>query len=62
MKLEDWHIAAMQWSNEHDHHVQEIIKSTNNSYPPSKEDRNQPNLWKPEHWLWFIKALSSNDE
>jgi len=63
VKLEDWHIKAMQWSNDHDDHVQALIKNAKSSYPPTlSEDINNPALWKAEHWLWFITAISSHDE
>lgn len=63
MKLEQWHIKAMEWSNQHDDHVQALIKAAKIPYPPSlSEDKNNPALWKGEHWLWFVTALSSNDE
>ncbi len=59
--LEDWHIKAIKWADEHESHVNEMIKNANLSYPPSMEDKNQPNLWKPQHWYWFVHNISAND-
>lgn len=43
------------WYYTHADHVTNIIKNVSIFYMPSNEDLNQINLWKPNHWKWFIK-------
>lgn len=38
----------------HSEHVLELFYSAEGNYPPSEEDVNSPELWKPEHWKWYI--------
>ena len=45
---------ALLWSKKHKEHVSNVTKDIDKGYPPSNEDKNQPELWKPEHWLWFL--------
>lgn len=60
MKLEDWHIKAMQWANEHQTHVDALVKSASLSYAPSlTEDKQNPQLWKAEHWKWLYESVLS---
>jgi len=36
-------------------HIFHMIKDMEEGYPPTlQEDKNNPNLWKAEHWYWFI--------
>jgi len=49
---------AFDWCGEHLIHVDRLISDLDSGYPPAEEDYNQPNLWKPEHWFWFLKNLS----
>lgn len=46
---------ARIWWGEHKSHVWNITREIETTYPPTDlEDRNNPALWKPEHWGWFI--------
>lgn len=45
---------------EHTEHIDKIVSSATMGYSPSNEDVNMPSLWKPEHWLWFIKRRNLN--
>lgn len=49
---------AMSWKNLHLEHVQKLTKETEDSYPPSAEHENHPELWKPAHWNWFNRNFS----
>jgi len=51
-------IKAMEWKAKHLTHVLELVHGTEDSYPPSSEDENQPELWKAAHWNWFMKNFS----
>lgn len=50
-------IKAKEWYDLHKYHVL-LMKSKVDKYfaPTDGEDKNNPNLWKPEHWLWFLKT------
>ena len=48
---------ARVWCKKHSDHVIDMvfsIESEEDSYPPSKEDINYPELGKAEHWSWFF--------
>lgn len=47
---------ALKWFSEHRVHVAAItfISDPSKSYPPSGSDCSQPELWKPDHWNWFL--------
>jgi hypothetical protein len=45
---------AFSWYIKHEKHVKKLLKYADKGYPPSlSEDKNDPRLWKPEHWAWF---------
>ena len=52
------YLRAFDWAGEHLLHIGRLIDDIQMGYPPAQEDYNQPNLWKPEHWFWFLKNLS----
>jgi len=46
---------VLNYYDEHTDFVEKIIKETNKAYPPSEgEDKNNPSIWKPGHWNWFL--------
>lgn len=48
---------AVLWYSDHTNHIKSLIKDTKLSYSPSdNEDKNNPNLWKPQHWKWFVET------
>ncbi len=49
-------LKATIWLKEHRRHVYNMVFDINSGdgYPPTKEDRNNPDLWKSEHWKWFL--------
>jgi len=49
-------VRASIWYVTHQNHVDRIIPETKTKYPPTDEyDVRNPNVWKPEHWKWFIE-------
>ena len=47
---------AKDFMKKHLLHIFMLIKDLKEGYPPTlQEDKNNPNIWKPEHWFWFIK-------
>ena len=49
---------AREWFYLHKDHVGKIITmDIITSYPPTDhEDKNNPSLWKANHWLWFVRT------
>jgi hypothetical protein len=48
-------LKATIWLKEHRKHVYNMVFNSRDEYPPTdNEDKNNPNLWKPEHWKWFL--------
>ena len=46
---------AKDWFKKHLPHVFYLIKDLDSGYPPTlQEDKNNPRLWKGEHWYWFV--------
>ena len=46
---------ADMWYCLHKNHVNKLFNSTKTEYPPTElEDIKNPNLWKAEHWRWFL--------
>ena len=50
---------ANKFYDEHTTHIDKLVTNASVGYSPSKEDINSPMLWKPEHWLWFLKRRNS---
>ena len=48
---------ATKWYKEHKNHVSDLVNGIVTDYKPSEEDMNHPNLWKGEHWKWFLKTF-----
>lgn len=49
---------AETWYSLHDNHVNQLIKTAKLSYPPTEEeDKNEPSIWKAEHWKWFKNEM-----
>lgn len=46
-------IRAQEWYRKHCKHVDVLMASTNQSYPPSGSDCLHPELWKKANWKWF---------
>jgi hypothetical protein len=56
-------IRAMNYYSEHVRHVELLMKETNIACDVSEwEDKNNPSLWKPGHWLWFFDKHKNNNE
>lgn len=48
--------TAMEWYKDHKEHVDVIIKEGFHSFPPTEvDDKNDPRIWKPSHWRWFLE-------
>jgi len=53
--IDKQHKKALVFYFRHEKHLNILIKDVQHSYPPSLiEDKNDPSLWKPNHWKWFI--------
>jgi len=48
---------ATKWYKEHKIHVTNLVNGIVTDYQPPQEDMNHPNLWKGEHWKWFLKTF-----
>lgn len=47
---------AKDWMKRHLPHIFMMIKDVDKNYPPTlQEDKNNPSLWKAEHWAWFVQ-------
>lgn len=47
---------AEAWYNNHRNHVNKITSETEMVFPPTdSEDKNNPVLWKPSHWKWYLE-------
>lgn len=55
-KLEKVKDKANEFYDKHTKHINKLVLSAEMGYPPSDEDFNNPMLWKPEHWFWFLKS------
>jgi len=58
--------AAMKWWNEHHAHVMRLIQAAGTAYEPTGSDARRPELWKGEHWKWFLanppKKIEDNSD
>ena len=48
---------GQEWYKKHKGHVDKLIASDNHSIEPSKEDINNPELWKGCHWNWYFETI-----
>ncbi len=47
---------AYIYYKKHKEHVDNIVKICKNKFEPSQiEDKNNPYIWKAEHWKWFLE-------
>jgi len=46
--------AACAWYDAHREHIDKLLVGAGSPYPPGREDVGRPELWKPEHWAWFL--------
>jgi hypothetical protein len=47
------------WYYKHRHYVHKLVASATTKCPPTlKEDKDDPSLWKAEHWNWFLDYYS----
>ena len=42
------------WYYKHRNHVNSIVNGKSKFPLTDIEDKNEPSLWKPEHWNWFL--------
>lgn len=47
-------LNATKYFHDHKEHVLSLIKDCTTCYEPSSEDKNDPKLWKPAHWVHFL--------
>lgn len=49
-------VRASIWYINHQKYVDRIVFEIESKYPPTDSyDVRNPNVWKPEHWKWFIE-------
>lgn len=49
---------AKEWAIQHDEYICGMVFSVDDhGYPPSDEDAGRPELWKAEHWAWFVEKI-----
>jgi len=49
---------ALEYYKKHKEHIEKLIKEAGTPCPPTvKEDRENPDLFKPWHWAWFLECL-----
>ena len=53
---------AIEWYKKHSTHVLKLFDVAEVAYPPSEEDASFPELWKAEHWAWYITNYVFQDE
>jgi hypothetical protein len=50
---------AYVWYIQHKDHVTSLTATVTAAYPPTlSEDKSNPDLWKSEHWKWFLNATA----
>lgn len=48
--------AAKDWMKRHLLHIFNLTKDLEEGYPPTlQEDKDNPAIWKAEHWFWFLE-------
>lgn len=48
-------LNATIWLKAHRKHVYELVFNARDEFQPTElEDKDNPDLWKPEHWKWFL--------
>lgn len=53
LRQDEWRTHAHEWYVEHRKHVDSILRSP--AYEPSGSDLFRPELWKGNHWAWFLQ-------
>lgn len=51
---------ARRFYDNHKNWIHKIMKEPDNEneYPPTEvEDKNDPRLWKPQYWKWFVNNI-----
>ena len=49
-------LKGKEYYNRHKMFVDRCVGVEVHTYPPTEnEDKNNPKLWKPSHWRWFLK-------
>lgn len=51
----EWTVRADNWYEAHREHIDALIPTEKDSYPPSGSDCGRPELWKAGHWRWFFE-------
>ena len=45
---------ALSWYNKHRNYVNGLVNGVSKFPPSLKEDKRDCQLWKPQHWKWFL--------
>jgi hypothetical protein len=51
---------ASAWYEKHITHVLKLFDVAEVALSPSEEDASSPELWKAEHWYWYITKYVDN--
>lgn len=53
--------TAVIFYGKHRNHIDKLVNETKDQYPPTlAEDKNDPTLWKANHWRWFLTTYFSH--
>ena len=56
-------MPAIAWYKKHKMHVDKLVEECDGpAYPPCGSDCIRPELWKPNHWKWFIREKKFVEE
>lgn len=59
---EDQKTKAIRYYKDNKDRVDFMVRQTDKAYEPSQtEDKNDPRIWKAEHWNWFLTAMEADD-
>ena len=54
-------LTAVKWYQKHKEHVLQVSAAYIDGFPPTVLfEKNHPELWKPQHWSWFIRHYGSS--
>jgi len=58
---EDQKTKAIRYYKDNKDRVDFMVRQTDKAYEPSEaEDKNDPRIWKAEHWNWFLIMMEED--
>lgn len=53
-------IKALYFYNDNKQYIEDMVETTIESIEPIElDDKNDPSIWIPEYWKWFINDLTN---